>query len=205
MTHNKHFKKNLIQKSKNWQLFEKLYTDGMQAEYDEKDAPRIPLLFHLIWLGSPVPQSYRALEKRLKEFHPGCQVIVWTDKEVQKLTLINRRAFDRATNYGEKSDIVRYEILYQQGGVYLDGDFEILRSFKALMQACNLFAGIAYSMPRDLFTFSIDIELYNGLIGVSPGHPVMKQCIDTLSSKGPREDVNAILARTGPIHFTRCF
>jgi mannosyltransferase OCH1-like enzyme len=43
-------------------------------------------------------------------------------------------AFDRASNFGEKSDIWRYEILFRLGGVYVDTDFECVRPFDSLLE-----------------------------------------------------------------------
>ncbi len=195
MAHSRLFKNSFAQ-SKNWQVFKRLYQTGMNNPYETAGQPRIPALFHLIWLGSKVPDRYVMLKKKLEKMHPGCAVKIWTDREAASFFMTNRRAFDSATNYGEKSDIFRYEILYQHGGVYLDGDFEILKPFTDILYACNFFAGMAYAAQ---------IELYNGLIGASPQHPIIKRCIETLASGGPKEDVDAIIRRTGPLHFTRCF
>ncbi len=43
---------------------------------------------------------------------------------VQLLYLQKHGAYDQADNYGFKSDIARYEILYRFGGVYVDTDYE---------------------------------------------------------------------------------
>ena len=37
-------------------------------------------------------------------------------------------------NFGEKSDILRLEILYQMGGIYVDMDFECLQNMDNLLQ-----------------------------------------------------------------------
>lgn len=47
-----------------------------------------------------------------------------------------QKAFDAAKNYGEKSDILRYEILFVYGGVYADVDVECLQPFDALAEVC---------------------------------------------------------------------
>ena len=41
-----------------------------------------------------------------------------------------RDVFERAINPGMKSDIFRYEILKQIGGLYVDTDFECLKFTK---------------------------------------------------------------------------
>ena len=196
MSHSKLFVETAARKSPRWQFLEKLYSAGMHFDYKKEDVLRIPALFHLIWLGSPVPAEYIALAKRIQELHPKCRLKIWTDKDAQPFNMVNRRAFDAAVNFGEKSDIFRYEILYRFGGVYLDGDFVLLKPFFDLLHACTFFAGIAYSQ---------DIEVYNGLIGCTARHPIIRRCIEDLGTSGPKRDVNAIINRTGPFHFTRCF
>lgn len=43
-----------------------------------------------------------------------------------------QKAFDAATNFGEKSDILRYEILEKHGGVYADVDVACVQAFDSL-------------------------------------------------------------------------
>lgn len=196
MQHSAKFNRSFAENNTQWKFLRKLYDAGMRASFDLKGKPLIPTTFHLIWLGSPPPERYPQITKQLKALHPGYTVKLWTDAEANHYKMINRKAFDAATNYGEKSDIFRYEILYNEGGMYIDGDFDILKSFKNLFHACNFFAGMAYDNH---------IHLYNGLIGCTPKHPIIKLCIADLKTGGSKTDVNAIMQRTGPHHFTRCF
>lgn len=196
MTHSAQFRLDLAQQSPQWQYLKKIYDKGMKTPFTIKGEPKIPLVFHLIWLGSKPPIRYHQITRQLKALHPGCTIKLWTDKEAKKYPMRNRKAFDAAVNYGEKSDIFRYEILHDEGGVYLDGDFDILKSFNELLYACNFFAGIAYDLH---------LQLYNGLIGCNAKHPIIKLCISDIGTKGSKTDVNAIMNRTGPHHFTRCF
>jgi hypothetical protein len=62
--------------------------------------------------------------------------------EQKKFKMKNKDAFSGATNYGEKSDILRYEILSQFGGIYVDCDFECLKPFDDLL-SCAFFTGLS--------------------------------------------------------------
>ena len=67
----------------------------------------------------------------------GCSLnvqVLWTDEQVAGLTLFNQAAFDAAPNFGEKSDILRYELLYAFGGVYVDVDLQCVGNLAQLCQ-----------------------------------------------------------------------
>lgn len=196
MSHSKFFNRRSAAENPRWQTFRKLYDRGMRSTYSRQNGSRIPQVFHLIWLGSAVPAYYYTLQKRLEDLHPKYTVRLWTDADARQFPMLKRQAFDAAVNQGERSDIFRYEILHAQGGVYLDGDFQVLKSFDELLYACDFFVGIAYpEVP----------ELYNSIIGSAAGHPIIKRCLDALQSGRIKHDIDTILNRSGPLHLTRCF
>lgn len=100
---------------------------GLGHEY------RIPRIVHQIWLGSPPPEKYREWMTTWMNWQ-GWTYRLWTDEDVRCRELYNQELYDRADNYGEKSDILRLEILLEHGGMYVDVDFECIRpdTFDAL-------------------------------------------------------------------------
>lgn len=193
---NKLFDVSYAQQNKTWQSVHELFDKTMSNSYSLTDQPRIPYVFHLIWVGSKVPQRYYDMKKHLEELHPGCIVKLWTDQEATTYFMKNRQAYEATDNFGEKSDIWRYEILYNEGGVYLDGDFLILKPLTDLFYACDFFVGI--SQDRN---FSVS----NGFFGTCPHHPILKLCRDNLQPIGQDPSCESIMNRTGPYHLTRCF
>lgn len=164
---------------------------------------RIPKIIHQIWLGSKVPKCYLAWRKSWQKFHPGWIYILWTDKEVNNLKLYNQDYFNKARNFGEKANVLRYELLYQFGGVYADIDFECLKSFDVFHHSFDFYTGIA---PLDCNI----AYLNNAIIGSIPGHPILKHCIETIADdmcieKEIRARTRVTNACTGPIHFTKSF
>ncbi|CAM9165965.1 unnamed protein product, partial [Heterosigma akashiwo] len=134
---------------------------------------RIPKILHHIWLGGQLPERFQIFVNTWKEKHPivdikqtitththtqhpGWEFIFWDDSAVESFGLENARAYNQAENFGEKSDIARYEILNRFGGVYIDTDFECLGNFEALHQICDFYCGMSNTGC---------IELNNGLIG----------------------------------------
>lgn len=158
---------------------------------------RIPRVFHHIWVGNkPLPEKYKAWQKGWQSI-PGWEYKLWTDKEVAKLTLQNKELYYKETNMGARSDILRIEILYQFGGVYIDTDFEVYepKMFDFLSSAYDFFCGF----------HSIDSLLYhkvlaynNAIIGSIPRHPILKAWLDKRKSLNPQGDI----IEKGPSYFT---
>lgn len=155
----------------------------------------IPKIIHFIWLGSPLPERTKQLISTWKKQHPDWKIEIWGDEHLPPFPLQNQEAFDKAKNFGEKSDILRYEILYHFGGMYADTDFECLKSFDFLHQSCEFYTGIVHN----------NHALLNGLIGVKQGHPIIKACIDYLQIGNGDNDAQRIMQQTGPYHFTQMF
>lgn len=179
-----------------WKMLENLYSENITNLTYVDNSLKIPKVIHWIWLGSPLPKRYIELQKTFKELHPSWQVKIWTDQDIEPFKLKNKIAFDAATNFGEKSDIFRYEILERFGGVYCDTDFKCLQSLDLLHYVCEFYTGIAYDR---------EAILYNGLIGASPHHPIIKKCVDCLINTPELKDPDFIMERTGPYYFTEQF
>ncbi len=159
-------------------------------------SPKIPKIIHQIWLGSSFPEKYRQWQRSWRQYHPDWHYILWTDKDIEAFGLSNKKAYDAASNFGQRSDIARYEILYRIGGLYVDTDVECLRSFDILHHAYTFYIGL---QPLDVSIAQLGI----GVIGSAPGSSLLKVCIDTIDAS-VRQHKNVMLA-TGPIYFTRLF
>jgi mannosyltransferase OCH1-like enzyme len=106
--------------------------------------PRIPMVFHFIWLGpKPIPTQYITT---WMTFHPKWQIIIWTDNNLPRL--INQSLFEKSKVYAQKADILRYELLWNCGGIYVDIDFECLRNIESLIQGILRFA--AYQKEKEI-------------------------------------------------------
>jgi mannosyltransferase OCH1-like enzyme len=116
----------------------------------------IPKVFHFIWLGSCLPEKFTPLIDSWKCRHSSWEVKIWSDADVEQLSLTNRHLFDLSMNFGMKSDILRYEILQKFGGVYVDIDYECIANIENLCTDCHFFAGLSNTGV---------LEVNNGLIG----------------------------------------
>jgi len=115
--------------------------------------------------------------------------------DVKNLKFSNRIFFDVTKNYGKRSDILRWEVLYRFGGTYIDVDFECFKPFDLFHYTCDFYTGI---QPLD----TKFVQFGSGLVGAAPHHPILKKCVNTIA----RDSRHAqIVASTGPLHFMKSF
>lgn len=145
----------------------------------------IPRIIHQIWLGPHRPP--RRLLESVRRLHPRWEYRLWRDGDVPPLR--NQDAFDRATTWNGKADVLRYELLWQLGGIYVDADSLALRPLDPLLRRAALFA--AYE--RDAAGL-----VATGVIGCAPRHPFMERVVRELDDRGAGPAWQII----GPGHFT---
>ncbi len=150
----------------------------------------IPRLFHQIWLGpDPIPVEYEGYRVTWQRHHPGWETKLWTEENIPS-DLERRETYDRLRRPAERSDLLRIELLYREGGVYVDLDFECLRSIEPLLEGVELFC--AYIDPG---------RVNNAIVGSIPGHPLLERGIRELR---PREDYGPVDKEgTGPLFLNR--
>ena len=179
---------------KNWQLFEKLFEDNY-LNYTGDKADIIPKRIHQIWLGSPLPDKFKAYTDSWRVFHPEWEYKLWTDKDVEGLNIKNKKQYNFSKNYGMKADILRYEILAKAGGLYVDVDFECLKPFDSLMYL-KFFTGTTYTAVPCF---------YNSLITCTAHHPIIEKIRKDLKTMYDGNKSSAIMTGSGPFHFTKSF
>jgi len=152
----------------------------------------IPKIFHFIWVGTkPILPCAHGFMAGWQAQHPDWQVKLWTDDNLPAMQ--NQHEYDAASILAEKADILRYELVFQFGGIYVDVDCECLRNLEPLIE--NLDGFLA---SED------DYRICNCVIGAVPQHPFFKQLLDNLPAAFAR-DPNDVVAATGPGFLTDTF
>lgn len=144
-----------------------------------------------------MPEDFSAYRRGWMEAHPNWAFPLWGDRHVDRFLpegTALRGWFDREPKYAQKSDILRYCVLREYGGVYLDTDFECVGSLD--------------SLPLDAleaFTAEEAPGLYcNAVIGSEPGGIFVSSLVDLLDGylKSGGKDT-APTWRTGPVYMTK--
>ena len=82
----------------------------------------IPKIIHQIWIGpNKIPKIWMDTITNFCNKY-NYQYILWDDNTVNNFTLTNKKYYDIEKTFNGKSDILRYEILYNYGGIYIDGE-----------------------------------------------------------------------------------
>jgi len=178
-------------------LYEANNFSAIEPATENEAELKIPKIIHQIWLGSPVPESFIALQQSWIEFHMdrGWSYKLWTDADVAQMQLYNQEFYDATDNYGVKSDILRWEVLYTYGGVYVDMDYECLRALDDFHYTYDFYTAL---QPLD----TLFVQLGAALFGTRPGHPILQHCIDTIKNDW---HLQGAPKKTGPVHFTKSF
>lgn len=88
----------------------------------------IPKVIHYIWLGGKtLPKIAEKCIKSWKKFCPGYEIKRWdeTNLDLNKYEFV-KDAY-QAKKYAFASDVLRTEVLYQEGGIYFDIDVELVK------------------------------------------------------------------------------
>ncbi len=159
----------------------------------------IPPLIHFIWLGSSIPSRVNTVIASWKKYHPHWKIMIWTDREVERFSWSTdrlHRAFEQAKTWAEKSDILRFEILYQWGGIYSDTDGVCLKSFHDLMtNGLTFFAGIEVNYKIRSYPFLLYTA--SGLMGAKKGSSIIKYCLDHYKTEEEAPTAKLVM-RAGP-------
>lgn len=130
----------------------------------------IPKIIHYCWLsGEDYPQDIKNNLASWKIILPDYEFILWDNKkpEVVKCIWIQQAIQNR--KFAFASDLIRLYAVYTYGGIYLDCDVEILKSFDNLLhlpyfigtEHTNIIEAAVFGSERESQWLSIIMEHYN--------------------------------------------
>lgn len=119
-----------------------------------------------------------------QSLHPGWLFRTWRDPIDPSGFPLTSPHWHRVRHGAQLADLVRLEVLWNEGGIYLDSDMEPVRRLDPLL-------------PLSAFAAWEDAQrVPNAVIGAVPQHPAIRECIDlALSRVGEVEDITVA---TGP-------
>lgn len=164
----------------------------------------IPKKLHYCWFGKgPIPQSQLDCIKTWSKVMPDYEIKRWdeTNFDVNQFEF-TRQAYEKKL-YSFVTDIVRFYAIYTEGGIYLDTDIEMVKSFDPFLHH-PWFSGIQVyyddfiplGLPllgldrlpvvrnketEGVFTGSLGFNA--AVIGSEVGNPFVKECMDWFTSR----------------------
>lgn len=105
-----------------------------------------PKIIHYIWLGgNPLPKIAEKCIESWKKFCPDYEIKKWDETNLD----INKYQFAKdayeAKKFAFVSDVCRTEILYNEGGIYLDIDVELIKPIDDIISNCDCVMGFETS------------------------------------------------------------
>ena len=131
-------------------------------------------LIHQFWVGPAMPEAFATFAAGWRRLHPDWEYRLWGDGDLPPLR--NRSLYDRAEELcpgfaGQlRSDVVRYELLLEYGGVWVDTDFECFKPIDDLLEDVDCFA--AWELQDDVAN--------NAILGCEPGNAFMARLVENL-------------------------
>ena len=139
----------------------------------------IPKVIHYCWFGGkPLPKSAKKCIASWKKFMPDYEVKEWNESNFDiDLMPYTREAYNEG-KYAFVSDVVRFWVLYHDGGVYFDTDVEVVRSIDDIVQrgammgwerpdangVCHVAPGLGLAAPKGLPFYQ---EMLDGFTNIS--------------------------------------
>lgn len=94
----------------------------------------IPKIIHLCWMsGDPFPSDIQKCIDSWKRILPDYEIWLWDTKRFDLSTSVWVTEAYNKKKYAFCADYIRMYALFNYGGVYLDSDVEVLRSFNDLL------------------------------------------------------------------------
>lgn len=127
----------------------------------------IPKVIHYCWLsGEPYPELVRKCIDSWSKYLPDYELILWDTNRIDINSNVWLSQAYNSKKYAFAADYIRFYALYHYGGIYLDADVEVLKSFNSLV-------------GRDVFLgeeASGDIEA--AVMGCEKGMVWVKECLE---------------------------
>ena len=102
---------------------------------------KIPKVIHYCWFGGrPLPELARKCIASWEKYCPDYRIVEWNDSNYNTDNIYAKEAM-KYKKWAFYSDYARLDIIYQNGGVYLDTDVELLKSLDGLLNV-ECFLGV---------------------------------------------------------------
>ncbi|MCQ2328184.1 MAG: glycosyl transferase [Paludibacteraceae bacterium] len=128
----------------------------------------IPKIIHYCWLGDdPYPKKIQFCIDSWKRLLPDYELMLW-DKhrfDIESVRWV-KEAYQQK-KYAFAADYIRCYALYNYGGIYLDSDVEVVRSYNELLE-------LPYFLGRERVSGHIEAAT----MGFEKSHPLFRYLMD---------------------------
>lgn len=135
----------------------------------------IPRIIHYTWFSDdPMPDSVVKCVASWHRFMPGWQYELWDSKRISTIQSQWLQECLVAKKWAFAADYVRMYAVAQFGGIYLDTDVEVYRSFEPLLTHPSFIGREWYVHTNGIVTAHY---LSSHCFGAIPHHPYIERCL----------------------------
>lgn len=136
----------------------------------------IPKIIHYTWFsGDPFPESIQKCIDTWKKWMPDYDFRLWDMASIQDIDSVFLTEALKERKWAFAADVVRLYAVYNEGGIYLDTDVEVYRTFDSLL---NIPAFIGRENSIHVHGCNTDVYLSSHCFGAEKGHPFIGRCLD---------------------------
>ena len=166
-----------------------------EINHSQKNDSKIPNTIHQIWLGDkPLPKKSIKWINSWKKLNPEWEHKLWGEENIKELKITEFDVYSKKINPGYRSDILRYIILNKFGGVYVDTDFECLKSIPSDILQYKFIAGVMFGEKP---------FIGNSILMSHPNSLLLDRILNNIKSKNYKNDIKHIISSTGPNALTQ--
>lgn len=153
----------------------------------------IPKIIHQIHLGGKdLPDKEKRWRDTWIKLNPSWKYIMWNDSKVKNdLNITYPEILEACESFSEKSDILRFEILNQYGGLYIDTDFECLKPIDPIFENKELV--LFKQAPK---------KICGAFFGATKNNKDVKKLIDGLPKRQATHGNKIADCKYGPVYVT---
>ena len=134
----------------------------------------IPKIIHYCWFGhNPKPKLAQKCIKSWKKYCPDYEIIEWNEDnyDLSSAPLYVRQAYE-AKKWAFVTDYIRLQVVYENGGIYMDTDVELKKPLDPLLDRAAYFGfengsvvntGIGFGAQKGTAILKDLMEDYNGI------------------------------------------
>lgn len=134
----------------------------------------IPKIVHYSWFSNePIPEHIKELMETWKKYLPDYEFRLWDGKALAEINCTYANEAVSVKKWAFAADFLRNYVVYKYGGIWLDTDIEVFKSFDPFLSD-KMFIGAEanfHEIPKKRYVTS-------HCFGAEPGHPFLKQCVD---------------------------
>lgn len=148
-----------------------------------REGHKIPKLIHYSWFsGEPFPEDIKTCMDTWKNVLPDYEFMLWDATKLEELNNTFANEAVSVKKWAFASDFVRLYAVYTYGGIWLDTDIEMYKSFDPYLKH-RMFIGREGNEDWNNSNYSTVSLLTSHCFGAEPGHPYLKMCLDFYNNR----------------------